>query len=219
MLADFSVKEAAAIADVPEPFVRKAIEAKTIYPRAVWPANGAPRYRFDINALIYLKVLANFPLRLSKEDKQALWEIIDKNIPSTGLWHRGDDHLVKESNGIEIRIGLRNFEKVINERLEAFQNGRRRIVQDPEILSGEPVFKGTRIPLHHICALIAKEVPIEEIKEDYPALTAHDLMYATMVARMKPNPGRPRKPLALLRDGKAVITKDHVVRDGEAASR
>jgi uncharacterized protein (DUF433 family) len=41
----------------------------------------------------------------------------------------------------------------------SFKRGLKRIVSDPEIMAGEPVFAGTRIPL----ALIAKGVARDEI--------------------------------------------------------
>jgi uncharacterized protein (DUF433 family) len=83
-----------------------------------------------------------------------------------------------------------------------YRKGIDRIVSDPETLSGEPVFKGTRIPLDHIAGLFRKGVSEAEIREDYPALSDLDLAFASIHARMSPPPGRPRKPLKLER-GKA----------------
>jgi uncharacterized protein (DUF433 family) len=45
------------------------------------------------------------------------------------------------------------------------------IESNPEILGGKPVIKGTRIPVDLIFELIGAETPIEEILEDYAALT------------------------------------------------
>jgi uncharacterized protein (DUF433 family) len=55
---------------------------------------------------------------------------------------------------------------------------KRHIVSDPEILSGTPVFRGTRIPLDHIVKQVAKGVSIAEIHEDYPALSDEDIAFA-----------------------------------------
>lgn len=44
-------------------------------------------------------------------------------------------------------------------------------------------------------------VDLGELREDYPTLGEADLAYATMLASMKADPGRPRKPLALIRQG------------------
>lgn len=216
MIANFSIKEAAVIADVPEAVVRKAIEARTICP-VVEMAGRTPRYRFNAHGMLYLKVVTAFPLPLRRDDKQALWNIIEGKRSSSGRWYRCNDDLVTQSGGLELRVGLRNLEQDLADRLRVFEHGRHRIVSDPDVLSGEPVFKGTRIPLSHISALLAKNVPVEEIREDYPSLSSDELRYATMVSRMKLNPGRPRKPLTLIRDGHTVTTKDRFVSIGEAA--
>ena len=55
---------------------------------------------------------------------------------------------------------------------------RKRIVSDPEILCGTPVFLGTRIPLDHVAGLIQKGVPDAELGEDFPALNQGDFDYA-----------------------------------------
>lgn len=59
----------------------------------------------------------------------------------------------------------------------------KRIVSDPKILSGAPVFRGTRIPLEHITGLCRKGVPASEIAEDYPSLSQEDIAYAHSLAR------------------------------------
>jgi uncharacterized protein DUF433 len=50
-------------------------------------------------------------------------------------------------------------------RYQELQRGKKRIVSDPDIEYGEPVFEGTRIPLAHIAGLIAKGVPFTELIE------------------------------------------------------
>lgn len=81
------------------------------------------------------------------------------------------------------------------------------------------MFEGTRIPLSHIAALMAKKVPIEEIKEDYPSLGPDDLRYAAIVARMRSNPGRPRKSLLMIREGRPVVTDDQALGPRESSPR
>jgi len=60
-----------------------------------------------------------------------------------------------------------------------------RIVSDPAILSGTPVFRGTRIPLEHIAGLLRKGVSVLEIAEDYPALSRQDIAYARAFSRRR----------------------------------
>jgi|SRR5882757_5462759 len=78
---------------------------------------------------------------------------------------------------------------------------RRPIISNPDILGGEPVFEGTRIPLAHITGLIANGVDLAEIREDYPSLSEPDLQLAAIRAKIKPSGGRPRKELEIRRHG------------------
>lgn len=81
---------------------------------------------------------------------------------------------------------------------------RKRIISDPEILGGTPVFRGTRIPLDHIAGLMRKGVPTSEIAEDYPSLSRHDIAFARVYARLvKPEPGRAIKPIEMKRKTRA----------------
>jgi len=52
---------------------------------------------------------------------------------------------------------------------------RERIVSAPDVLGGEPVFRGTRLPLQHVASLFRKGVPEKEIADDFPSLSARDL--------------------------------------------
>ena len=82
---------------------------------------------------------------------------------------------------------------------------RKRILSDPAILNGTPVFRGTRIPLDHIAGLIRKAVPMSEIIEDYPSLSEQDIAYARVFARLvKPSPvSGTIKPIQLRRKTRA----------------
>ena len=200
MASDFSLKEAAAIVEVPEPVVRKAVEAKTVRPRRVLTRSGrAPRYRFGVKDMLFLKLMADFPLALSRQDKTALRDLIEKRRREAGRWQVAGSDFALQSGDITLVLRVKHARNALAHNLLAFRRGRRRIVSDPTVVGGEPVFEGTRIPLAHIAALIAKHVPLEEIAEDYPALSRDDLAFAAIHARMKPNPGRPRKPVRFIR--------------------
>jgi uncharacterized protein (DUF433 family) len=50
-----------------------------------------------------------------------------------------------------------------------------RIVIDPEILTGKPVIKGTRLAVEFIIDLLANGWPESEILRNYPGLTHEDI--------------------------------------------
>jgi uncharacterized protein (DUF433 family) len=50
-----------------------------------------------------------------------------------------------------------------------------RIVVNPEIMVGKPVFKGTRIPVYIVLDLIGDGISYNEIIKMYPDLTTEDI--------------------------------------------
>lgn len=62
-----------------------------------------------------------------------------------------------------------------------------RLTVDPEILSGKPVIRGTRLSAELILELLAADVPQPEILKNYPGLEHEDLLaclaYASQLAQ------------------------------------
>lgn len=195
---EFSLKEAAAIVNLPEPFVRKAIEAKTLRPRAV-SSGRAVRYRFGVKDMLLLKLIGEFPLGLHKTDKAALRELVQGTRRRVGKWQARQSDFVVRSGDLVLCVEVKKVRDALAQNLINYVRGRGRVVSAPSILSGEPVFEGTRIPVAQVAGLIAKGVSPAELAEDYPALTAADIAFASIHAKMKRNPGRPRKAVRLVR--------------------
>jgi uncharacterized protein (DUF433 family) len=57
-----------------------------------------------------------------------------------------------------------------------------RISIDPEVLSGKPVIKGTRIPVYLIIQLLANGLIEKEILKQYPSLKKQDIKAALVYA-------------------------------------
>lgn len=63
------------------------------------------------------------------------------------------------------------------------QNGHQeRIVRDPEICGGDPVFKGTRVTLRTVLASLAAGDSAAEILADFPTLKPEDIQAAIAFA-------------------------------------
>jgi uncharacterized protein (DUF433 family) len=58
-----------------------------------------------------------------------------------------------------------------------------RIVQDPAVLSGKPVIRGTRIPVEVILEYLAHNPDFAELFADYPRLTIDDVKAALEYAQ------------------------------------
>jgi len=53
-----------------------------------------------------------------------------------------------------------------------------RILVNPKILSGKPVFKGTRIPISIVLRMLRDGASFKKIIEEYPRLTEEDIKAA-----------------------------------------
>ena len=82
------------------------------------------------------------------------------------------------------------------------------VVEDPAILGGTPVFRGTRVPVHDVAASLDR-LSLERVLEAYPGLTGVDAELAQLYARAHPPRGRPRRPPARL-DGAVLINERRV---------
>jgi uncharacterized protein (DUF433 family) len=86
--------------------------------------------------------------------------------------------------------------------LRDLRRARRLIVSDPEILDGDPVFRGTRVPVHLIADFTAQGAEPVELIEGYPRLTAEMIRLAPVYAAAYPlrtlrrkQPWRDRQPV------------------------
>ena len=57
-----------------------------------------------------------------------------------------------------------------------------RIVRDPQVCGGEPVFRGTRVTLRTVLASLAAGDSVDEILADFPTLKAEDVRAAIAFA-------------------------------------
>lgn len=207
MSVRFSFEEAASIAGRSEFEIRKVLDADAV--RSSTPtADHTPRYQFAAHDILYLKLINDLPLTLRKEDQNELWIVVLRKQGSAGHWHWSDEDLVFDAKGVRLPVDVKRVRSSIARRLRTFLRGRDRVVSRPPVLGGGPVFRGTRILLAHIARLFAKGVPLEEIREDYPALSQCDLDYAVLVDRMDLRVRQPHKPLNLVREGRSITTNE-----------
>lgn len=59
---------------------------------------------------------------------------------------------------------------------------RTRIVRDPGIVGGQPVFRGTRVTLRTVLASLAEGATTTEILADFPTLAPDDVLAAIAFA-------------------------------------
>jgi uncharacterized protein (DUF433 family) len=94
-----------------------------------------------------------------------------------------------------LRIDLREPRRELAMSIRDLRRARQISSVDPEVMGGAPVFRGTRVPVHMIAALLAQGSAEADLLEAYPRLTAEMLRLAPIYAAAYPPRGRPRAQL------------------------
>jgi len=81
----------------------------------------------------------------------------------------------------------------VDRRLRTLMAAEKMVVEDPEILGGTPVVRGTRVPVHMVAAQFDAGTPIERILKSYPSLTEAQVGVASVYAKAVPQRGRPKR--------------------------
>jgi uncharacterized protein (DUF433 family) len=177
--AVITVKEAAFAAGVSVKAVNQAIDREHIQTRPLGRAADAPRRGIGPGEAVYLTVSQ----LLAPEVRRRVY-------PS----FRGRDfpELPRRLDMGGVVLELERAIQNVEERLRLLSAMQERVEVDPEIRGGEPVFRGTRIPIHAIARKQELGSTKEELLEDYPGLTQDDLELAKRYSELYPRRGRPR---------------------------
>ena len=199
----WTIREAAAIADLPARTIRSAIDRD--YFRSATHRGGQRRsgHLLCLRDLVYLKLLAEFPFILSKADKAAFEMLVRGRRSSVGRWRLAGRDLMLATESMNVHIDYGRLRENLARNAAAFHWGQRRIISDRTILEGEPVFQGTRVTLQEVAALSRKGACAAELAEAFPELSELDHEFAQIYARLGKRPGRPRKSLHLRRTERA----------------
>jgi uncharacterized protein (DUF433 family) len=177
----YTPTEAAVLTRLPLKAVNNAIDKKTVRTVAGERSGRATRL-LDAQGLVSLAIERRLADRLAPELRRQL---------SDALAEAPRDVVALE--GGLLRIDLREPRRELATSLRELRRARRLVVSDPDILGGDPVFRGTRVPVHLIADLIAAGSPASELLESYPRLTDAMIAMAPVYAAAYPLRGRPRK--------------------------
>ena len=110
-----------------------------------------------------------------------------------------------------LTIDLAPFVKRTNDQLVRLEAARAMVTSSPDVLSGTPVIRGTRIPVYDVAASAVARMPMTRILAAYPNLDAEKVELATIFAEANPPRGRPSTGRALPK-GAAVISDRRIPR-------
>jgi len=183
----YTPAEAGAVSGLKLKAVHNAIDKRIVEPVAntrVSPVGKvsrvAPRFLTGED-LVRLRVWRGVGDTLSAERRQRLFVAIAAQ--PTAKTVKADELLIVDVGEARKQVdrGVRDLEAA-----EAV------VAKDKATLGGEPVFKGTRIPVYGIAAMLDAGATAEELLSGYPKLTERLLDLARIWAAAHPRRGRPK---------------------------
>ncbi|NKM00959.1 DUF433 domain-containing protein [Rhizobium leguminosarum] len=177
-LREYTPTEAAAVSEIGIKSVHNAID-KRIIGR---PSSSQRSRAITDDDLLRLKLWFGVGSILSAERRKRLFAAIDENPEADTV--RADDYLIVDVARAREHLAARG---------EALREADKIIHSVKGVVGGEPVFKGTRVPVRTIAAMKLQGAATDEIVEGYPALTARMVDLAEIWVAAHPARGRPRK--------------------------
>lgn len=174
----YTPAEAAAVSEIAIKSVHNAIDKRIIANR---PSSTEGRALTEED-LLRLKLWYGVGSILSAERRKRLFDTIDENPGADTV--RADDYLI---------IDVARARQQLATRAEALREAEELIQSVKGVVGGEPVFRGTRVPVRTIAAMKAQGASTEEIVEGYPAMTGRMVELADIWTAAHPARGRPRK--------------------------
>ncbi len=174
----FTPTEAAVLTGLTLKAVNNAIDKKTI---SAVPGEEGGRL-LDARALVSLALERRLADRVAPELRRQVFDAL-----------AGSPRNVVSLEGGLVKIDLREPRRELATSLRELRRARRLVVSDPEIMGGDPVFRGTRVPVHLVAELVAQGSKSAELIDSYPRLTAEMIRLAPVYAAAYPLRGRPRR--------------------------
>jgi uncharacterized protein (DUF433 family) len=185
----YTTTEAAVLSQLSLKAVNNAIDKKTIVAKRL----GGARV-LDEQALVYLALERELARDTTPTFRRRLFDEIASSPRRRSVTVGA------------LKLDLRAPRRAIRERIGQLRRANRLVVTDPEIMGGQPVFRGTRVPVHLIADLLRRGEAPKLLGESYPRVTPEMIALAPLYAEAHPARGRPRrqpwhdqKPIAVWR--------------------
>ncbi len=193
--------EAAVVAGVSVRDVNRVLD-EGILPKRFYTAEGGRKIRFT--GCTYVRFYFHAAKALTADERSHVIRRLSEAPTASGsdTWKVRDGFLT---------IDLAEFATDTEDRHSKLAEAREMVVEDPAILGGVPVLRGTRIPVYDVAASLAAGIPAERIRAAYPGLDDRLLELAAIYAEATPPRGRPRR-LAAIESRLTVVSDEKVAR-------
>jgi uncharacterized protein (DUF433 family) len=179
----FTPTEAAVLTRLSVKAVNNAID-RNVVPAIIRPSTSDSNRLLNAQALLVLALEDRLASRLFPELRRRLFAALAASPRKA---------LSLEDGLIVLKIDMRGPRSELAASFRTLRRARSLVVSDPEILGGEPTFRGTRVPVYLIAKLVSEGSKEADLLKEYPRLTAEMTQLASVYAQAYPARGRPRK--------------------------
>jgi uncharacterized protein (DUF433 family) len=184
-LNNLTAAEAAIAAGVTVSDVNRVIDRK-ILPGGLYSTTDARTFRKE--ACLFIAFYYETAESLTST---ARLKAIRDSVVHNHSWLELKECKIEESRSIW--ISWAHIWEDVDRRCSELEEARNMVIEDPEILQGTPVIRGTRIPVYDVAGLVDAGTPAEELLELYPRLNQEQFALASIYAKATPQRGRPKQ--------------------------
>ena len=184
MMEHLTTTEAAVAAGVSLPQVNRVIDEK-ILPDDWYSTSPTRTVRTDACLLISFYFETADWLTAS-----ARLQTIRNAVAHGHTWQQWKNYAV-DDHFLTVRCA--DLWKSVDGRLRKLMAAEEMVIEDPEILSGTAVIRGTRVPVQIVAALFDAGTPMERILKSYPSVIESQVELASIYVKAVPQRGRPKR--------------------------
>lgn len=177
----YTPTEAAAVSGIGVKAVNNAIDKRIVKPASPAPGPRSGRRALTAEDVLRVKLWYKVGDILTQERRERLFDAIRDQPKAKTV--KADDLLI---------IDVAAARKQIAERIRDLEAAEAIVSRNKDVMGGEPVLKGTRIPVRLVASMLADGAPVEEILEGYPKLDERMLRLAKIWVAAHPRRGRPK---------------------------
>jgi len=186
----FTPTEAAVLTRLSLKAVNNAIDKRTI-PAVPGNRAGHATRLLDIHALMSLTLERRLADRFAPELRRQLFAALPA---ASRAMLPGASRTTVSLEGGFLKVDLRESRRELATSIRLLRRARQLVHSHPDIMGGDPVFRGTRIQVHMIAGQLEQGATETDLLEDYPRMTAEMLQLAPLYSAAYPLRGRPRRP-------------------------
>ena len=195
-----SATELAFIADVNDRDVNRLVDERILPDFLFKTENGR---RFDRSAAVFARFYFDAQYVLTAEARKSVINDLAWRIKDDPVWTFAECKTYPRKKSVKSRIDLQvTFQlvkidlnplfAVVWERATDAARASATIASDPEILGGEPVFAGTRVPIDSVLGSLDEGVTVKRLQTSWPFLNESLIDDARLYMKLHPRRGRPR---------------------------